>query len=455
MTKYGSHETPVDIMQEEIEQLLGKHSQKGNPRTPDTIQTVMCSLGHAYARVHGEKNSCFGDLTWLTLENLKLPGKYPTARPLFEGAGYPGATGTRALTLEPETVRKNLVAFRAVLHAVGEGTKAAPADVFEEAYRQFLLDSYRKAYIDLGREVHALYDVEQKRLATREPSKRQQSKWVSWPEVRRATKVVCKSLEQAFAHPPIVTQIHENKRVQRSLQWCMYVMVPPVRGGDHAGMRFVDEKNENVETLRESGSPNYILVKEDGTMEMVYNEYKTDRRAMVDDYDPGTIHINHGATVRLPLVENETLTKYRFDPVKLAKLLTHYRQMQKNLLGERNPYEYIFFDLKNAKNETPGPVQKALPPTLTARMTRVSDRLMDRAVGASMLRTVCISWFNSKQPTMEEREALARWMMHKVQMQLGTYSKGTMVPPQVKRAAGEDGAPEPKRKRVTLENLRI
>ena len=56
---------------------------------------------------------------------------------------------------------------------------------------------------------------------------------------------------------------------------------------------------------------------------------------------------------------------------------------------------------------------------------------------------------------MTERDLMAEWMMHKVQMQLGAYTKGTMSPPVIKRPADEDGTAEPKRKRVTFENLRI
>ena len=88
-------------------------------------------------------------------------------------------------------------------------------------------------------------------------------------------------------------------------------------------------------------------------------------------------------------------------------------------------------------------------------MTRGAERMTGHSLGASMLRTVFLSWFNSKKPTMTERELMAEWMMHKVQMQLGAYTKGTMVPPVIKRPAAEDGAAPPKRKRVTLENLRI
>ena len=73
-----------------------------------------------------------------------------------------------------------------------------------------------------------------------------------------------------------------------------------------------------------------------------------------------------------------------------------------------------------------------------------------------MLRTVFVSWFNSKKPTMADREVMGDWMMHSVQTQLGTYGKGTMVPPKTKRPpteAGQEGAG--KRRRVTVKNLRI
>ena len=47
----------------------------------------------AKARVLGDRSDDdFGDLTWLTLENLRKPSKWPTARPLFDGAAHQSAT---------------------------------------------------------------------------------------------------------------------------------------------------------------------------------------------------------------------------------------------------------------------------------------------------------------------------------------------------------------------------
>ena len=60
---------------------------------PASVKTQLSSLLQAKARVLGDRSDDdFGDLTWLTLENLRKPSKWPTARPLFDGAAHPNAS---------------------------------------------------------------------------------------------------------------------------------------------------------------------------------------------------------------------------------------------------------------------------------------------------------------------------------------------------------------------------
>ena len=56
-------------------------------------------------------------------------------------------------------------------------------------------------------------------IATREPSKRQQSKWVSWPELKKLEKTVIQSLDQTFRSAPATMNSTANKKMQRSLQF--------------------------------------------------------------------------------------------------------------------------------------------------------------------------------------------------------------------------------------------
>jgi hypothetical protein len=87
---------------------------------------------------------------------------------------------------------------------------------------------------------------------------------------------------------------------------------------------------------------------------------------------------------------------------------------------------------------------------MSTRMGRITQNLVGQTLGAQMLRTITVSWFNDREPTMGERETIAEWMMHNVQTQLGTYTKaaGTKRKKTSLKGAG-------KRPRVTAKNLRI
>jgi hypothetical protein len=59
---------------------------------------------------------------------------------------------------------------------------------------------------------------------------------------------------------------------------------------------------------------------------------------------------------------------------------------------------------------------------LTKRLTGVNGG-ESFTIGAQIFRTMFLSWFHNKKPTMSERELIADRMMHSVETQLGTYTK--------------------------------
>ena len=61
-----------------------------------------------------------------------------------------------------------------------------------------------------------------------------------------------------------------------------------------------------------------------------------------------TFKINTHATKRLPLEANATLSKFGFDPFKMGQLLASYWSLQQALLGEQNPHDFVFFEIKAA-----------------------------------------------------------------------------------------------------------
>ena len=420
-----SAQTSVTFSKATLEDILSRFSIKAQDslsttnKTPMSVRTTMSSLKLAYIRVFGtDPEEDYGDLTWLTLENLQQPSKSPRYRPLFEGAASPEATGLTAMVLAPGTVRKNLENFRSVLYAAAQHLKSTTID---ESTRDALMETFNEAYMAMGRLSAELMDAETDRLATREPSERQQARWVPWQDLKSVSKTVVQYLDGVFRESPESMNITENKKVQRSILFAMYMLIPPMRN-NFTGLRFIDEGNDTADELKASGSPNYVLFRNDGTVEIVINRYKIDGRSRASDYDPERdFEANSEATKRFPLVADPTLTKFGFDPVKLSALLTNYRALQQRIVGARNRYEYLFFEVKRATNlSTAQNVEVVSAEGMSTRMTRITKRLVDQPLGAQMFRTIFLSWFDAKRPSMAQRKTIASWMMHNVKTQLGT-----------------------------------
>ena len=69
-----------------LEDILARYSVKAEGsasttnKTPASVKTALSTLRQAYARVHGDKSDDSGDLTWLTMANLKKPSKFASRR---------------------------------------------------------------------------------------------------------------------------------------------------------------------------------------------------------------------------------------------------------------------------------------------------------------------------------------------------------------------------------------
>ena len=225
-----------------MDDILARYSVKAaasastTNKAPASVKTQLSSLLQAKARVQGDRSDDdFGDLTWLTLENLHKPSKWPTARPLFDGAAHPDASVNASVPLEPGTVRKNLENLRSVLYAAARHVQTLG---LADTEKDRLLAAYDAAYQEMGQLAHEMLDSEQKRLATRDPSGRQQAKWVPLPDLRRAMRQVVQYLENLQRAPPASMSIFELKKMQRAMQFCLYMLIPPVRN-NYAGLRFV------------------------------------------------------------------------------------------------------------------------------------------------------------------------------------------------------------------------
>jgi hypothetical protein len=154
-------------------------------------------------------------------------------------------------------------------------------------------------------------------------------KWVPWPEIVRLTSSVIEYLETLLASPPASMNVTENKKMQRALQLVMYVLIPPLRN-NFANLRLITPDQETLDVLKESNSPNYIVVNEGGFATLVINKFKIDGRSTAMDYDPAVdFQINHPRTERFELSRPEpVLTKFGLDPQRLANILTGYHNLQ-------------------------------------------------------------------------------------------------------------------------------
>jgi hypothetical protein len=243
-------------------------------------------------------------------------------------------------------------------------------------------------------------------LLSREPSKHQEARWVPWPDIQSkfAERL------QAFGDDSLAGK-------QKTLQMAFYVLLPPTRN-DLANVRFVTDESE--ESLRAAKSPNYIVVSDDGEMTFVMNAFKNDGRSDAAEYNPdeGDFMLNHDKTERFPLEADRILAKYGFAPERLADMLAQYRA---ELSQETNPNEYLFY------KTTAGTAVPLSKDALGKRMGRLMHDLTDKTVQSQMFRTLFLSWLDTKRPSMADRKHLAKWMMHSVEKQMGTYSKKAPV----------------------------
>jgi hypothetical protein len=376
-------------------------------KTDATVRTVLSTLSQQYERHTGVRNSdTFGDLTWLTPQSLKQVSKSPRLRPLHADTHHPQASAAKQVPLEESTLRRMMENFRQVLFAL---VKHLPDSA--------LVKQWSAAYEQFGAAADAIKRVEARKLLSREPSNHQAARWVPWPDIHAKALAVFQAASQMYD----TVGIQEKravpwKQLQKAIQLAFHVLLPPMRN-DLQNLRFVVGQVRDDE-LREARSPNYIHVRDDGSMALVLNRYKTDRRSAEAAYDPasGDFVLSTDRTRTYELVPDAVLSKYGFSPVYLHWLLTHYKRALDELFAEANPKRYLFFNVK-------GDLAPIRADGLAKRVGRMMTRLTGKPIQAQMFRTLFLSWFDSQRPSMSEREHVARWMQHSVERQMDTYAK--------------------------------
>ena len=167
----------------ELRAALKLPNRRGGGRRADrTVNTIMSSVTIHSRRVNGAQGD-FGDLTWITVDSLKLPSQDPAVRPVVDGAAHPSASGAAAVPLALSTKKRLIEDLRQALVA---GRQLVISSGMPDAQQQQLLSQYEQQFQDLGTEADDISrDLFRQRL-TRQLSARQQNDWVAWDDVLQA-----------------------------------------------------------------------------------------------------------------------------------------------------------------------------------------------------------------------------------------------------------------------------
>ena len=151
----------------------------------------------------------------------------------------------------------------------------------------------------------------------------------------------------------LATQPSKFKEIQTTVLLACHTLIPPVRN-DFAGLRFTGA-GPAEDDLRDTGSPNYVEVADDGSMAIVINAFKTDHHTSADTYDPaeGDFVFGLDTSVRIPLAQDDTMAKFGFQPELLATLLGLYRRAVSTIFGDRNDKEFLFFNFGSSGTVEP------------------------------------------------------------------------------------------------------
>ena len=88
------------------------------------------------------------------------------------------------------------------------------------------------------------------------------------------------------------------------------------------------------------------------------------------------------------------------------------------VLGDRNPKQFVFCNLKKGSLVTPLKAEG-----VKSRLHEATKRIVGKPLGVQMLRPIFLTWSDGEGPSMDEREIIADAMTHSVATQMGNYTK--------------------------------
>ncbi len=94
--------------------------------------------------------------------------------------------------------------------------------------------------------------------------------WIDWPDLQNHIVPLVQEALTVLGGPDVSALANDPgrlKQYQTNVLLALHTLVPPVRN-DFEGLRFVGA-DPDADELRSNGSPNYIEVANDGSMELV------------------------------------------------------------------------------------------------------------------------------------------------------------------------------------------
>ena len=257
-------------------------STSTNNNVPKTVTTNVSAVVSAYRRIHGvdPPDGDLGDMTWLSLENVRGPNLSSKDRPLFADQSNDGAS----MPLEAGTIRRLLENYKTAIYAVSK--HIATVDM-PDADKERLLAAYKKSRADFYAASDPYIKAEKQRTKERHPSARQQAKNVPWMVVKEEAEVVVGYIEATMTvdkNAIVDVTADEIRKVQRGMQVAMNTLIPPLRNV-FENVRFIGPRVGNKAELKSTKSPNYVLISP-SVVQLVVNKTKNDRRSDDEAYDP-------------------------------------------------------------------------------------------------------------------------------------------------------------------------
>lgn len=204
-----------------------------------------------------------------------------------------------------------------------------------------------------------LNDLVQERKKTehsQEITAEEKANWITYPQLKKRVEKLGENYLKPIGKKAF-------SKMRNFVILALYSLQPPTRIGNYLDMKIRNNCKRDIKSLNKKH--NYICKQPDGKYKMVFNKYKTSK------YLGKIVHV----------IENEMLNKL------LDKYITQY------VKGD------VLFTNANGKPIT--------QPNFTQAQQSVSKNLLGKTLTTNDFRHIFLSWFQSQNPSIEEKEKIA------------------------------------------------